>query len=181
MMRLPITDPREPNGPSSAAAASESERIEVRDAKNSDLADLLNIESRCFESDRVSARSFRYLLGRAHAFNLVACAGPSVAGYVTVLLRRGSRRARVYSLAVDPRWQGRRIGSRLLELAEARAAAAGCCYIRLEVRTDNHGAIRQYRKAGYLQIGIKPGYYEDGESALQFEKRLDTMDVAGVD
>jgi ribosomal protein S18 acetylase RimI-like enzyme len=89
-----------------------------------------------------------------------------------VLLRAGSRGARVYSLAVDPRWQGRGVGSRLLRAAESRAADHGCTFIRLEVRADNARAIRQYVRAGYAEIGAKPAYYDDGEMALRFEKSL---------
>ncbi len=146
--------------------------LEVRDAAVGDLPRLVDIENHVFRGDRLTRRAFRHLLTRAHAINLVAESGIDVVGYVTVLLRRGSRGARVYSLAVDPRWQGRGVGTRLLEIAESRAAESGCRFIRLEVRADNATAIRQYVRAGYGEIGVKPAYYDDGETALRFQKSL---------
>ena len=98
----------------------------LREAATADLDRLLEIEQRCFPGDRLSRRAFRHLLTRANAIHLVAGVGRTAVGYVSVLLRAGSRGARIYSLAVDPRWQGRRIGKQLLEGAEARASAAGC-------------------------------------------------------
>ena len=148
--------------------------IVVRTAEIGDVSKLVAIECRCFEADRVSARSFRHLLRHAHSINLVATVDSAVVGYVTVLLRKGSDLARVYSLAVDPQWQGRGIGARVLEAAEGRAATAGCRRLRLEVRADNDRAVRQYERAGYVQFGERAGYYEGGETALRFEKHIDT-------
>lgn len=156
-------------------------QIRVREACATDLPRLLDIENRVFPGDRLNRRAFRYLLCRANAINLVACVDATVAGYVTVLLRKNSRGARVYSLAVDPLWQGRRIGTRLLAAAESQARSAGCSFIRLEVRADNDRAIRQYVRAGYRQVGMKPGYYEDGEAALHFHKELAAAHGAGTD
>ena len=146
--------------------------LEVRDAVPGDLPRLVDIENHVFAGDRLTRRAFRHLLTRANAINLVAVGGAGVVGYVTVLLRRGSAGARIYSLAVHPRWQGRGVGTRLLQLAESRAAQRGCTFMRLEVRADNAGAIRQYVRAGYGRIGVKPAYYDDGEMALRFQKPL---------
>ncbi len=44
--------------------------------------------------------------------------------------------------------------------------------LRLEVREDNSRAIRIYEKSGYRKIGREPGYYEDGATALRYEKTL---------
>lgn len=146
--------------------------LRVRAAAAADLPRLVDIENHVFSGDRLTRRAFRHLLTRGHAINLVAASGADVVGYVTVLLRKGSSGARIYSLAVDPRWQGRGVGTALLEAAESRAAHSGCTFIRLEVRADNARAIRQYVRAGYGRIGVKPAYYDDGETALRFQKPL---------
>jgi ribosomal protein S18 acetylase RimI-like enzyme len=180
MKQVPITQHLEPGAPPGAAQSTMQSPIVVRTAEIGDVPKLVAIETRCFETDRVSARSFRHLLRHAHSINLVATVDSAVVGYVTVLLRKGSHLARVYSLAVDPQWQGRGIGTRVLEAAEGRAAIAGCRRLRLEVRTDNDRAVRQYERAGYVQIGEKAGYYEDGETALRFEKHINTAGEVGA-
>ncbi|MEZ5559986.1 MAG: GNAT family N-acetyltransferase [Pseudomonadales bacterium] len=154
------------------AAARRPADLELRDAEVDDLWRLLDIEQRSFSGDLLSRRALRYLVTRAHAINLVACVGDFVTGYVGVLLRRGSDIARVYTIAVDPDWRGRGIGNRLLAAAEQRAAAAGRQRMRLEVRLDNAPAINQYHRAGYLDMGRIPGYYQDGQTAIRMQKRL---------
>ncbi len=62
-------------------------------------------------------------------------------------------RARVLSIAVDPGFQGRGIGRRLLEagLAYLRAREVPC--VRLEVRPDNVPAKRLYEGLGFEPAG----------------------------
>lgn len=144
----------------------------LRPGTIADLPALESIEQASFTGDKLSRRSLRHLLTRAHAFNLVAEREGRVVGYVSVLLRRGSDIARVYSLAVDPAARGERIGARLLADAEQAAKRAGCARVRLEVRADNGAAIHRYLEAGYVRFAMVPGYYEDGETALKFEKPL---------
>ncbi|HEY5647434.1 MAG TPA: GNAT family N-acetyltransferase [Pseudomonadales bacterium] len=146
--------------------------IHLRAADLADLPALEEIEQQSFSGDRLSRRSLRHLLTGAHAINLVAERTGRVVGYITVLLRRGSASARVYSLAVDPEARGARIGARLLEAAEEAAAVQGMAWMRLEVRADNGAAIHRYLEAGYGQFATEHDYYEDGETALKFEKAL---------
>ena len=42
----------------------------------------------------------------------------------------------------------------------------------LEVRADNARAITLYDERGYVKFATIPDYYEDGASALRYEKRL---------
>ena len=44
--------------------------------------------------------------------------------------------------------------------------------LRLEVREDNARAIHIYEQNGYRRIGREPDYYEDGATALRYEKTL---------
>jgi ribosomal protein S18 acetylase RimI-like enzyme len=67
----------------------------------------------------------------------------------------------------------------LLNDAEEVARRAGCRRLRLEVRADNDSAIHLYESRGYRQIALLPGYYEDGMSALRYERILDPVPVPG--
>jgi GNAT superfamily N-acetyltransferase len=54
--------------------------------------------------------------------------------------------------AVEPSWQGRGIGSRLLAVAEQRAAMTGAAELALDTAEPAHDLIRFYNKRGYRFI-----------------------------
>lgn len=93
--------------------------------------------------------------------------------YALTVFRRGSRVARVYSIAVAADARGRGLASALLADAERIGVARGAERVSLEVRGDNPAAIRLYERRGYVFKGIYPDYYEDGADARRYEKRLD--------
>ncbi len=110
----------------------------------------------------------------------MAQAGVAITGVAIVLFRSGSRIARLYSIAVDPKHTGRGIASALLVQAEEIAQTRRCLSLRLEVHERNHGAIKVYRRAGYHEFGRYASYYEDRGDALRFEKQLAPLSAAGV-
>jgi ribosomal protein S18 acetylase RimI-like enzyme len=144
----------------------------VRPAEPADLDRLCRIEAAGFTGDRLSRRSLRRLLRRPSALTLAAVADGRVVGYAMLLFRKGSDKARLYSLARDPAAAGCGIGGALLAAAEKAARARGLAEMRLEVREDNHAARRLYEGLGYAVLGRRPGYYEDGADALRMRKPL---------
>ncbi|WP_054308783.1 peptidase C39 family protein [Mesorhizobium sp. 1M-11] len=145
---------------------------EVRTARTSDVDVLAAIENAVFATDRISRRSFRQFIERETAETLIAESDGKIAGYAIILFRKGSRVARLYSLATDPGFGGLGIGRLLLEAAEDTAFEHDRMMLRLEVREDNSRAIRIYEQAGYRKIGRESDYYEDGAAALRYEKML---------
>lgn len=143
-----------------------------RSATPHDLTALLELEQQSFNHDRLSARSFQWMLSRAHASLIVADAAGRLQGYALVLFHRGTSLARLYSLAIGPSARGKGLGAQLLAQAEQQALAHDCAYLRLEVRTDNHAAIALYARSGYRQFALRSDYYEDHGSALRLEKRI---------
>ena len=147
----------------------------LRAATIDDLDALLRLEEASFLTDRLSRRSFRRFLLSDTDHLLVAVdtdPGAAVLGYVLLLTHRGTRLARLYSICVDPAARGRGIAELLVSAGEEAVHDDGCAYVRLEVRRDNPGAIALYRKLGYRLFGTYDDYYEDGEQALRFEKRI---------
>jgi len=137
-----------------------------------DLDAIEALEAAAFTGDRLSRRSLRGFIRAPGRPLIVARFGDRVAGYALLSARVGGRTARIYSLAVDPA-QGRRgVGRALLQACERFARAHGREALRLEVRYDNPAAIALYEKIGFRPFGQYPGYYEDGGTALRFEKRL---------
>jgi len=146
--------------------------VHVRRGRAADLDAVWDIENRVFETDRMSRRSLRRLLGSPSAATVVAQSEGAIAGVAVVLFRATSRIARLYSIAVAPKHTGRGIASALLAAAEQAARSRKCRSVRLEVHEKNHGAINVYRKAGYHEFGRHHQYYEDRGHALRFEKLL---------
>jgi ribosomal protein S18 acetylase RimI-like enzyme len=144
----------------------------LRDATPADIDDLSLLETRSFDGDRLSRRSFRRIIGAPGAALRVARTKGRLAGYALLLFRIGSGLARLYSIAVDPQARGSGLGARLLTDAEMTARKRGSRALRLEVRADNAPAIALYRRRGYEPDGARENYYEDGATALRFLKRL---------
>jgi ribosomal protein S18 acetylase RimI-like enzyme len=154
--------------------------LRIRLARAADVDGLARLETAAFSADRLSRRSFAALVRSPSAILLIGRAGDALAGYALVLTRRGSRTARLYSLAVAPAAAGRGIGGRLLAAAEAAAKARGAEHLRLEVRSDNPSAIALYERRGYRRVGALPNYYEDGAEALRYQRRLRQSAVGGA-
>jgi ribosomal protein S18 acetylase RimI-like enzyme/predicted double-glycine peptidase len=150
-----------------------------RPARPEDLDALVELEQRCFDGDRLSRRSFRHWIRQAHSGLIVAHglsdeegAEGALAGYALVILQRGTRMARLYSIAADPACRGQGLGEQLMSAAERYAHREKRLYLRLEVRRDNDAAIRLYQRLGYKLFAETPDYYEDHQDALRFQKRL---------
>jgi ribosomal protein S18 acetylase RimI-like enzyme len=136
------------------------------------VAALVALEQRCFRSDRLSARQYRRHLKSAHNRVLVAQGDGSLAGSAVVFRRRGSRGARLYSIAVDPAMRGRGLGAALLVAAEQAARRDGADWMSLEVRQSNRAAVALYESRGYRRTAGLPGYYADGADGWRYRKPL---------
>lgn len=137
-----------------------------------DVDELLVLENQCFETDRLNARSFHWMVSRANARLIVAQGDGHLAGYALLLFHRGTSLGRLYSLAISERARGQGLGQQLLAQAERHARERDCAYLRLEVRPDNTPAIRLYERNGYRLFDRIDDYYEDHACALRYEKRI---------
>lgn len=146
----------------------------IRTATLADVPALDVLEKECFDTDRLSARSFKHLLKRGNASLIVKIdeASGRLCGYSLVLFHRNTFLARLYSFAVAPECRRRGNAGALLEASEAIARERDAVSMRLEVRTDNDAAIAFYTKSGYRPFSTYPDYYEDHMDALRMEKRL---------
>jgi ribosomal-protein-alanine acetyltransferase len=145
----------------------------VRDAARDDLDAIVTLENDSFPEDRVSRRTFAYHLRAPDRTVIVATVDRALAGYVLNALRKTGRTMRIYTIAVDPRFGRRGIGTALLAAAEKLARRHGRQAVTLEVRYDNARAIALYEKCGYRLFGEHEDYYADGATALRYRKTLD--------
>ncbi len=146
----------------------------IRPANLSDLDALVQLETRNFDSDHLSRRSFHYLLTRGNAILLVDEESKQLRGYALLRFHARSPRARLYSLAIDHKHRSRGIGRALLAAVEDAARGRGAASVQLELRKDNHAAARLYEKMGYRGFGMYLDYYADHMDALRMEKPLTT-------
>nr|MBV6629833.1 GNAT family N-acetyltransferase/peptidase C39 family protein [Oceanococcus sp. HetDA_MAG_MS8] len=144
----------------------------VRQATLADAHALASLEQAVFSSDRLSLRQFKHHLRSAHAELWLAEDDVGVLGYGLVLLRRGTRLARLYSLAVDPRARGQGIAGRLLQTLEHQARQRGRVDLRLEVAQNNLSAQALYIRHGYQPFDVWSDYYADHQAAVRMQKRL---------
>jgi ribosomal protein S18 acetylase RimI-like enzyme len=137
-----------------------------------DLDALLALEQHFFVPDQLSRRSFRHFISSPKSTMIIAEIGGKVAGCALVRYRRGSKIARLYTIAVASEFQRRGVARQLLTAAEEDAMRRRRRSMRLEVREDDPGAIALYEKAGYCRFGRSPRYYDERIDALRFEKPL---------
>ncbi|MGH8163486.1 MAG: GNAT family N-acetyltransferase [Rhodanobacteraceae bacterium] len=145
----------------------------IRRATRNDLDALLELEHASFDHDRVSRAQFRRHLQSTSACVLVAEETGVVHGCALLFFRRGSRQARLYSIAIAQAARARGLGTALLHAAKREARARGCNAMRLEVRTDNAAAIALYERRGYTRDACEPGFYENGADAWRYVKTFD--------
>ncbi len=89
----------------------------------------------------------------------------SVVGYAGVLYTGDE--SHVTTIAVDPRWQRHKIGSRMLAHLARVSRERDVKHMTLEVRVGNSGAQAMYRKFGFEAAGLRKNYYaESHEDAL---------------
>lgn len=145
----------------------------VRSATLQDLNVLLSIEQASFSTDLISRASFRRFIRRGSARLLVADAGRhAIAGYVLLLTRKGSRRARIHSLATHPEWRGKGIGALLLGAALSTAREWHMNEVWLEVREENEAALKLYANNGFETVAHRARFYADDAAAIVMQKNL---------
>ncbi len=91
-----------------------------------------------------------------------------IIGFFAGLPLRDSEYGSVLTISVLPGWQGQGLGKRLLSAGET---AIDRPIIELTTRRSNAAAINLYKNAGYVQTGVREGYYF-GEDGLIFEKHI---------
>lgn len=155
----------------------ENKTAEFRPATLDDLPGLLKLEAFCFETDRLSKRSFRHWIQSEHADLLLCQEQGQVIAYGLSWCKRGTRLARLYSLAVHPDFRAHGLAWQALAQLEKKAKRRGYIYMRLEVAKKNTGAIALYQRNGYQVFGEYSDYYDDHSDALRMQKTIRTLET----
>lgn len=133
-----------------------------------DVPQIAELEKICF-SDPWSEQSIVSELENPLSLWLVACDDGVIAGYVGSQSVMGW--ADMMNLAVHPDYRRRGVGEALVSALESGLSGNGVSVLTLEVRQSNENAIALYKKMGFEQVGVRPGYYRHPkENALILRK-----------
>ncbi len=109
---------------------------------------------------------FEAFLSDAASPVYIACdARRRIAGFA--LIRMAADEAELLSIAVDPKWRGKKVGRALMDAVFADLMLSPVRRMFLEVDEQNQPAIKLYRRLGFGDIGTRRGYYPrpDGSAA----------------
>jgi ribosomal-protein-alanine N-acetyltransferase len=107
-----------------------------------------------------SEHEFEQLLTDRNVICDRAAQGRVTVGFI--VSRRAADEAEILSVAVAQRQRGRGLARRLLDLHLRRLAGLGLRAVFLEVDESNTPARRLYARAGFSEVGRRPGYYPRG-------------------
>ncbi|MCG2736669.1 MAG: ribosomal protein S18-alanine N-acetyltransferase [Candidatus Methanoperedenaceae archaeon] len=102
---------------------------------------------------------------------IVAQVNGFIVGFVVGFLYSETT-GRIFSLAVHPSYQSRKLGSALLKEIIQVFRKVGVSEIILEVRKGNVKARKFYERHGFHQTGVVERYYYDGESACMMRLKI---------
>ncbi|MCK9898398.1 ribosomal protein S18-alanine N-acetyltransferase [Frankia sp. AgB32] len=102
----------------------------------------------------------------------------AIVGYAGLAI--GDDGAYIQTVGVVPAMWGRGVGARLMIALLRRARQAGARSCGLEVRTDNHAARVLYSRLGFVDIGLRRGYYQPsgGDAYVMRARPIDTVGYA---
>lgn len=120
--------------------------------------------------------AFRSELDNVCARYFVAELGKEVVGYGGMWLV--ILEAQITNIAIHPSYRGRGYGEKLLRTMMCAAYdELGIVQMTLEVRRSNLPAQSLYQKLGFVQEGVRPGYYEDNREDAFIMWNHDTRPV----
>ena len=127
--------------------------------RGTDLAPLAAIHAQCFP-DPWNERSLDALLAAPGTFLFADGDG-------FVMARAAAGEAEILTLAVSPQARRFGTGTALVSAAADHARRLGARTMFLEVAADNLAARTLYRKLGFVEAGLRKGYYSAGREKPQ--------------
>lgn len=137
-------------------AVVETPGVRVREMRPEDLADVLVIEKQSYDFPW-TANIFRDCL-RVGYTCFVLDNGDGVDGYAVMAIGAGD--AHVLNLCVAQERRRLGLGRHLLDHLMEAAHRLNASRLYLEVRPSNQIALKLYRAAGFVPIGVRKDYYQ---------------------
>lgn len=139
--------------------------LHIEPGQTRDASDLARIHAQGFYRGWPSTEFASFLSEHGTPVYVACDAKRKIAGFA--LIRIAADEAELLTIAVDPRWRGKRIGQALLRAVFDDLMMSPARRMFLEVSEDNVAAIKLYGKEGFATISSRKGYYAkpDGSAA----------------
>lgn len=135
-----------------------------------DVDDLIALEAQCFSTSWTRDQFLHGLDDNAIiAFGLRESDG--LIAYMTFYASYDE--AEIINIGVRPERRSQGHGTRLLGLVLQICGKMGIKHMFLEVRRSNTAARRLYDRHGFIQVGMRQGYYQGGDA--QADEREDAL------
>lgn len=137
------------------------------------LDKLYELEEECFDQEAFSKRQIAYLLTDYNTIGLVAKVGGDITGFIIaqVEVEENTEFGHIITINVEPKIRRQKIATKLLKEIETLLKQKGITECRLEVREDNHAAIKLYKTLNYQTVGKLEKYY-GAKHGLYLKKTL---------
>jgi ribosomal protein S18 acetylase RimI-like enzyme len=132
----------------------------------------MEIECNSFATDTFSENTFLSFYRKCYDLFIVAEVSRIIIGYMVTC--NYWKKERVISIAVDPAYRCKGIGSALVNFTFNQLRASCIKTLELEVRITNSEGICFWKNLGFFAFKIVPNYYLDGTSALIMRKLLES-------
>lgn len=132
---------------------------DLSEASTGDAAAMARLHAASFHRGW-SEEDFEHLLSDRSILAHRATVRRRLAGFI--MSRIAGEEAEILSVAVAPAQRNRAIARALLRLHLGRLAGLGAKAVFLEVDETNIPARRLYARAGFYDVGRRPGYYPVG-------------------
>lgn len=139
--------------------------LHIEPGDGRDANDLARIHAQSFYRGWPSEEFASFLEDRMSPVYVACDARRRIAGFAVI--RMAADEAELLSIAVDPKWRGKRVGRALMDAVFADLMMSPARRMFLEVDEQNLPAIKLYRRLGFADVGTRKGYYPrpDGSAA----------------
>ncbi len=124
------------------------------------IPDLMRIETESSPTPW-SMRLFEEEFRISHAVVLGARSGGELTGFA--VYHHVADEFHLLNIAVERQSRRKGIATALMEEIVRTADASGVAAVTLEVRATNNGAQSLYRRFGFIEVGVRQGYYSDND------------------
>ncbi len=135
--------------------------IRIETANFKQLDKLYTIEEQCFNEEAFSRQQIAYLLTDYNTIALAAKNNTDIAGFIIaqIEVEDSTEFGHIVTLNIPPNYRKKGVATKLLQEIQSLLKHRGINECRLEVREDNHAAIKLYQKLGYQTVGKLERYY----------------------
>lgn len=158
-----------PTSPAPPRSSIRSEGVEVGGVRFTELREVATLQKRAFKPRLAYGYATLLLLwSLPYVRFLVARENGRIAG--CAIGDRNGGQARVINICVDPAFQRRGIGARLLRSLDA-AIPQGDIVLMVEAENDTAKAL--YRREGFTEVGVSKSYYGRNLDGIWMQKTRD--------